>query len=70
MFELWVIGAVCTFLLAFYAIVSVGSGCATSYSYPRYYDYVMGVVCGLMLCWLSWVGVVFLLMILSIPRND
>jgi len=66
MAELWIVGAICAFLLTFYLVVS----CGRYNNYPRYYDYVFGIVAGLCLSFLSWVAVIFLLMILSIPRND
>ena len=68
MLQCWVVGAVVCFLLCFYLVIDCRR--YVIHDYPIWYDVFFGIIAGAMLCCLSWVAVIFLLMVLSIPRND
>lgn len=68
MFTIWLIGAICAFIASVYLVLSCERD--VSYTYPRWYDYALALCVGLITSCLSWVGVLFLLMLISIPRND
>lgn len=68
MVKIWLVGTVVCFLLCVALILSTRR--YEIHNYPIWYDVFLGILAGVMCSMLSWVGVVFLLMISSLPRND
>lgn len=67
MFKGWLIGAIIAFLLSFSAIIYCSS---REKGYPFWYNYLLAFAVGCGVSVLSWLGVLLILMVLSVSRND
>lgn len=68
MLEFWALGAVICFVVCVYVVLSQRK--YELYNYPLAYDLLGAFLFATLSCVLSWIGVIFLLMIGSVSRND